>query len=112
MYLFFVPINVKNSKKRKSEYRKDLKFFTQNDISTISFSKWKGRLNDTFQFQIENAFDTSNINKSNQMHEKSSIDYPGKEDSMTLLFLTQNNSYNTLCTKMTDRFKQLFDKGS
>ena len=42
---------------------------------------------------------------------KSSIDYLEKEDSMKLLFLTQNDSYNIFCTKMIEWFKQLFDKG-
>lgn len=32
-------------------------------FSTISFSKEKGRLNETFQFRIKNAFDTSNNNE-------------------------------------------------
>ena len=64
---FFIPLMWGMPKRELSI---DLKHFTQSDISTIFFSKWKGRLNETFQFRIENAFNTSNNNKSDQIQIK------------------------------------------
>ena len=53
---------------RKTKYRSEL-FYSKRHFKNF-FSKWKGRLNDTFQFRIENAFETSNNNKSNQIQNK------------------------------------------
>ena len=78
---------------------------------TISSSKEKGRLHDTFQFWIKNAFDTSNKNKSDQIHEEK-FNRLSREGSIhdTALFNT-NYNYDTFCIKATNRFNQIFNKG-
>jgi len=69
MYFFFPFLNVKDAK-RKTKSHKDLKYCTQNDIFDNFSSKEKGRLKMTLLILNKNAFDTLNVNKSNQMHQE------------------------------------------
>ena len=71
----------------------------------------KGILNDTFQFRIENSFDTSNKNKSNQIHEEN-FNRLSREGRIydTSLFNTKRQLRH-FCIKTTNRLKQIFDKG-
>lgn len=56
--------------KRKTKCRKDLKYFTQNDIFDSFFFKKERKTQRHFSILNKKAFDTSNMNKSNQIHEE------------------------------------------
>jgi len=86
--------------KRKTKYRSEI-VHSKRHFDNF-FSKWKGRLNYTFQFRIENAFETLNINKSNQIHDKK-FNRPFGEGRLddTSLFDT-NRQLQHFSTKTTD----------
>lgn len=56
--------------KRKTICCKDLKYFTQNDIFDNFFFKRERKTPQHFAILNKSAFKTSNINKSNQIHEE------------------------------------------
>lgn len=90
----------------------DLKYFLQSDISTISFQNREEDLNDTFQFQIENYFETSKYQpiKSNTWQKFQST-IQGRKIQWHFSFSYKTIVTTHFCTKTTVQFKQLFDKG-